>query len=94
MVYGTLFVCSLLDIKPLVPKLLNIAGLVFGLVGSLLLWRFGLPADVNRKGESVLLLEETDHAEIARGKRYDFWGNIGIVLLVIAFALQLVAALL
>ena len=45
-----------------IGNMVNGAGLVFDIAGALLLWRFGLPENVNRRGESALLLEGTDDA--------------------------------
>jgi hypothetical protein len=71
--------------------LINSAGLLLDIVGALILWKYGLPADVNRAGASALLLESVDDEEIARGKRYDQLSRVGLALLVLGFALQLVS---
>jgi hypothetical protein len=69
----------------------NSAGLFLDIVGVILVWRFGLPQDVRRSGTSYLLLEETDEAQIAKGKLYDKIAHLGIGLLVVGFGLQLVS---
>jgi len=72
-------------------KIVNSAGLVFGIVGSLLVWKFGLPSDINRHGESALLLEGTDQNQVSLAKKYDRWAKVGLICLAIGFALQLIS---
>ena len=72
-------------------KIANSVGLLLDVVGVLLLFKFGLPEDVRRKGESYLLLEETDEADIAKGRRYDFWAKVALGLVVLGFVLQLIS---
>jgi hypothetical protein len=75
-------------------KLVNSIGLGADIIGAVLLWRFGLPRDVRRSGASYLLLEQTDEREVAKAKRYDALGTLGICLLAAGFALQLLSNLL
>ena len=58
--------------------LLNSAGL---------LWKYGLPAGIDRLGQSFLLLESDNQAEVELAKRHDRLSRIGIVLLAIGFAI-------
>jgi hypothetical protein len=62
--------------------LLNALGLGAGLIGSVLLFRFGLPPNVHSGGQSALLLEQDDPAEAAKAIRYDRLGRFGIGLVV------------
>ncbi len=68
-------------------------GLLLDIAGVVLLWRFGLPAEVSRTGASSLLLEETDEAQIGKARRYDQLSHLAIGLLVTGFTLQLVGTL-
>ncbi|WP_426701171.1 hypothetical protein ACPPVV_17660 [Rhodanobacter sp. Col0626] len=68
---------------------LNDLGLVAGIIGALLLFKFGLPADIDRKGLIHRVTSDVDHDEIRKGKLYDRWGKVGLAFLVIAFVLQL-----
>lgn len=72
----------------------NSIGLVFDILGAYLLWKFGLPAAISREGTVGLATETDDHAEAAKAKQYDRLGNVGLILLVIGFVLQLVSNLL
>ncbi len=73
------------------PRLVNSLGLIFDIIGAYLVWHYGLPPDVNRRGTRRLLLEGVDQAEIQKAKRFDFRSSVGFVCLIIGFALQLVS---
>lgn len=70
---------------------LNSLGLSFDIIAGLLLWKYGLPESINRKGMSFLALESTDKDEIKKAKKYDILSRIGVVLLILGFALQLIS---
>jgi hypothetical protein len=40
-------------------------------------------------GESYLVLEQPNNAEIAKGKRYRFWGAMGISLVALSSLIQI-----
>ena len=70
---------------------LNTFGLVFDILGAILLFKFGLPEDVSRSGHTYLVLEQEDSNEKAKGVFYDRWGKVGLVSLIIGFLLQAVS---
>ena len=70
---------------------INALGLTLDIAGVILLFRFGLPPAVDRSGAVHLIAEEADEAEVAKGRRYDFWGRVGLVLILVGFLLQLVS---
>lgn len=61
------------------------AGLFSDLVGVILIWRYGLPEAVSRKGASYYMLEETDEAEVQKAARYDLRSRVGIGLVAAGF---------
>lgn len=67
----------------------NIIGLLCDIVGAILLFFFGLPSDLNKKGLIFRVLDQVDEAEIKKWKVYDFWSKIGIFLIVAGFCFQL-----
>jgi hypothetical protein len=75
----------------LLPKIVNSAGLLLGIAGSLLIWKFGLPADINRSGAVHRITEGIDESEVALGKKYDRWAKVGLLFLAIGFGLQLLS---
>jgi hypothetical protein len=64
-------------------------GLLLDIVGVILVFQYGLPDDISRGGHTYRIIEQTDEAEIAKGKHYDRMGRIGLILLIGGFALQL-----
>lgn len=73
-------------------KILNTVGLTLVFAGCVLLYHFGLPPNVDPTGAVHFIAEQSDNAEIAKGKRYRFWGRTGIVLIAIGSLFQLLAA--
>ncbi len=73
--------------------MLESVGLSLDIIGVLLVWQCGLPPDFNPKGESALLLEGTDQKAVVKGKRYGRLSHLGIGLVVVGFALQLLGNL-
>jgi hypothetical protein len=60
-------------------------------MGSLLIYFFGIPPRISPEGHIHLILEQTDAAQIAKGRSYRWKATAGVVLLILSFALQLVA---
>lgn len=75
----------------LCSRILNTIGLGLVVVGCVLLYCFGLPPSVRPGGESYFLMEHTDAAEIAKGKRYRILGHFGIALVGIGSLFQIFA---
>lgn len=73
----------------MISTCINDIGLILDIIGALLLFKFGLPASIDREGHIHLITEQVDHEEITRGKIYERWGKIGLALLIIGFILQL-----
>ena len=68
---------------------INDVGLILDIIGALLLFKFGLPAAIDRQGRIFRIAEGVDQEEVRRGKLYDRWGKVGLALLVVGFFLQL-----
>lgn len=62
-----------------------------GLIGSVLIFYFGLPPKIDQDGHSYLLLESTDETEKSKAKIYKKISYFGAFLLVLSFMLQLIA---
>lgn len=73
--------------------MMNIIGLILNILGTGLIFWFGIPADVRRKGESCLLLESTDYTEIKKAKFYDMMSSLGFLCLIVGFIFQFFDAL-
>jgi hypothetical protein len=70
-------------------RILNTIGLGLVVFGCLLLYCFGLPPSVDPGGAVHFILERSDEAEIAKGKRYILWGRVGIALVGIGSLFQI-----
>lgn len=66
---------------------------MFDIFGALLLWRYGLPADVRRDGKYFLVINDGDEVEKAKAKKYDRYSRYAIILLLTGFTLQLLSNL-
>jgi len=72
---------------------LNVIGLIFDLIGVILLFIYGLPAQIDRSGTTHLVTGHIDKEEVAKGKFYDKMGKLGLVCVIVGFLFQLVANL-
>lgn len=68
---------------------LNSIGLFLDIVGALLLFKFGLPSDLNKNGYIYKVMEQTDFEAVNKYKKYNFWSKIALSLIVIGFILQI-----
>ena len=71
--------------------LLNTVGLVFNLVGVLLLFRYGMPYRTRTGGSGFLMVEQKDSAAISLEEQHDFLGYVGLCLIILGTVLQIVA---
>jgi hypothetical protein len=78
---------------PLCYLVLNSIGLTLDIAGVVLLFKYGLPAEVSRTGAQVVAYG-SDPDEKKRYKRYQWGGRIGLALLIGGFGLQLASNLL
>jgi len=71
--------------------IVNSFGLILDIIGALLLLRFGLPPRIDPEGHIHIIAEQVDEAEITLGRRYHFWSNVAVILLILGFLGQLVS---
>ncbi len=70
----------------------NTTGLIFTLVGVLILFRYGMPFHVPTGGIIRLALEQEDEAEKKKETGYRRWGYAGLFALILGIALQIAAS--
>lgn len=70
---------------------INTIGLFLDLIGVLLLFKFGLPSNVDKNGYIGLILEQEDENEKLKWKKYNFWSKIGLGFILIGFILQIIS---
>lgn len=68
---------------------INSIGLVFDIIGVLLLFKYGLPSEISSTGSIGISLEGTDYDEVKKYKKYKRWSIIGLSFILIGFAFQL-----
>ena len=84
--------CLINVIFPSTSATLATIGLSLDIAGVMLLFKFGLPAEVRRSGHSYLRLEKDDEEQKAKATRYDRWSWLAMTLLVVGFVLQLMSS--
>ena len=75
----------------LCPDVINSVGLVFDIGGVILLFFYGLPADVSKTGETSFLLADANEEEANKWQRYNKISYLALVFLGFGFFLQLVS---
>jgi hypothetical protein len=70
---------------------LNILGLLFNFIGSIIILKFGVPNEIKKYGESYLLLEQEDNQEKKKYLIYSRFQTLGIIMLILGFLIQLIA---
>jgi hypothetical protein len=70
---------------------LNFWSAIFGLIGSVIIFFFGLPPKIDEDGHVNLILEQEDEVEKKRGKLYKNISYFGIFLITLSFLFQLIA---
>jgi hypothetical protein len=73
------------------PSTYNVVGLLLVMAGVLILFRYGMPYRVRRGGQSSLLLNQTDTANLKQEKLYGVLGWIGLAFVVAGTACQIIA---
>ncbi len=71
----------------------NVFGLAANLIGVILLFRYGMPYRVPTGGSSIYVSSSVDPHQLAEERRYKRLGILGLVLIVVGTAAQIVAAL-
>lgn len=61
-----------------------------GLLGTILIFFFGIPSKIDRDGHIHLILEQENKEEKKKAKKYLFMSYVGLSLLVISFLLQFI----
>lgn len=75
-------------VKPNTPAFFNISGLLFDIVGVIILFKFGLPADIRRDGVTLLETGQTNEEEVSKAVVYDRWSLSGLCILIFGFLMQ------
>jgi hypothetical protein len=71
---------------------LTTCGLLLDIGGVVLIFKYGLPASINRSGMIGLGTPDETGEHKAAARRYDRWARVGLVMLIAGFALQMLAS--
>jgi len=72
-------------------QIINAVGLLFDISGVVILFKYGLPADVSRNGAIYKVYEQEDESEKRRWERYNSRSRIGLGLIIIGFVFQILS---
>ncbi|MFI5344540.1 MAG: hypothetical protein ACHQUC_09995 [Chlamydiales bacterium] len=72
-------------------QIINVIGLTSDITGVLLLFKFGLPPEVNPHGHVYHIGEQDDPDEAKKWTRFKKWSNVALIFLIIGFILQVVS---
>ncbi len=64
-----------------------------GLLGSIILFFFGLPPKIDLEGHQHLILEQVDEEEMKKGKLFKKLGYLGLIFLTLSFLIQVIGLL-
>lgn len=70
---------------------INSFGLILDIIGAILIFKYGIPEKISRKGEIFFTGNEEDEDEKLVAKKYDYYSRIGLILIIIGFSLQLLS---
>ena len=68
-------------------------GLILDITGAVLIFKYGLPEEISRNGNSYRISEQDDSYEKEKAKKYDKVSKLGFRLLILGFILQLISSL-
>lgn len=74
--------------------LLNYAAPIFGFLGTVIVYFFGVPNKIDMGGAVLLACEEIDELDIEKIEKSRFIGNCGILLIGAGFLCQILAMIL
>jgi len=70
---------------------LNTLGLIFDIIGVLLLFKFGLTANPSKEGAMNFVFEGVDEKIARKWRKYNFFSILGIILVIVGFILQIIS---
>jgi len=70
-------------------QVINCIGLTFDIFGVVILFKYGLPADVSKHGNGFLVVETINQKAIDKWNKYNTWSRVGLVLIIAGFACQI-----
>ena len=69
---------------------LSSIGLFLDIIGVIMLFKYGLPSEVSKEGNVMIVLEQTDDEQIKKWKRYNLCSKVALSIIILGFVLQIV----
>ncbi len=73
--------------------MLNFLSALTGLIGTIIIFIYGVPTKIDTKGESYMCLEGYDTKEISDIAKYKIISKLGLGSLILSFGLQMLSAI-
>ncbi|HEY5405688.1 MAG TPA: hypothetical protein VIJ92_01310 [Ginsengibacter sp.] len=70
------------------PQILNCIGLTSDIIGVIMLFKYGLPSEINKDGYTGIIMEQEDEEQKVKWKKYNFFSYIALTLFIIGFVFQ------
>jgi hypothetical protein len=67
---------------------------IFGFVGTVLIFFFGVPRQIDTGGLQYYVSGEKNEFEIKKIKKYKCWGTIGLILIALGFLISILILIL
>jgi hypothetical protein len=73
-------------------KALYVFGTALGIIGGLILFKYGLPADVSKHGHIGYIAAQDDPQEAAKWNRYWWYSRLGLFFVLTGSIVQAIAS--
>lgn len=70
--------------------ILNLLSFTFGFIGTVMIFQFGVPSQIDTGGKISLLAEQEDEDEKIKIAKYKLLGKCGLGLIALGFLLQII----
>ena len=74
-------------------KYISSIGLLFDIIGVILLFFYGIPKNLNPNGYIYKVKEDVNINEINTYKKYKYWSYIALIFLLIGFIFQFIGSI-
>ena len=68
----------------------NLVSAIFGVIGTVIIFFFGLPSRINESGHVNLILEQADEKEKQKAKWFTKISYLGIMFLILSYSVQVI----
>jgi hypothetical protein len=80
-----------IDIFFISPEFISSLGLVLDIIGAIIIFKYGLPERIDKKGRNYIHSDGEDKEAIKKAELYDSRSCLGIISLIFGFVLQIIS---